>query len=402
MAKSNNNNSDIVYSAIYSVRSNQWKIQNDQYDLLNSVKSLPESHPDFTFDNLEKETIETITSDLSGITSFNEAVKTQANIFSHYYGIKTNKVFEALNLALSLTTEENISQLLDGSLPSGYDNSIEKGVLPTLGAADAYWGTSKPTGVTTLLRAAYYTVTKQKFGSGLNSDESGVFHTFDLPVNYDPNTVLECSYLHKPGTVWQLTVPHSAYSYGGDRPSTKPFRPEDCTSFLEKTYQLPHSSGSSADLYLAARYLGKEDLSMAPSGWLSSTGGSLVKLFDVSNAPIPGDMVAARSFSAEKPQSSSLGTTGHAGLFLGTDGDKIVTLAYNREMKDDIEGFGLESRPFEDSTTKHTFFLKRNNVDFVPRNEKDMPFDFRDLNSFVSRIDDEMFTSGEVTEEEAL
>lgn len=89
MAKSKNNNGNIVYSAIYSVRSNQWKIQNDQYDLLNSLKLLPESYKDFTFDNLDKETVKTITSDLSGITSFNEAVKAQAANFLPYYGIKT-------------------------------------------------------------------------------------------------------------------------------------------------------------------------------------------------------------------------------------------------------------------------------------------------------------------------
>ena len=400
MAKTKNNNDNIVYSAIYSVRSNQWKIKNDQYNLLNSLKSLPESYKDFTFDNLGKEIIKTITSDESGIASFNEAVKAQASIFSHCYGIKTNKVFEALELALPLTTEENVSKLLSASLPSGYDNSIEKGVLPILGADSSYWGSSKTTAVTTLLRAAYYTVTKEKFGSGskASSDESGIFHTFNLPESYNPTTVLECSYLNKPSTVWQLTVPHSGYSFGGDRSSVKQFRVEDCTSFLEKIVQLPNSSGSSADLYLAARYLDKQDTSMAPSDWLGSTGGSLVKLFDVSRTPVPGDVVASRSFSIEKPQSSSLGNAGHAGLFLGKDKDQIVTLAYNRDMP--MEGFGLESRPFENSTTKCTFFLKRNNTDFVPRNEEHLPFDFGDLNSFVSKIDDEMFASGALTEEE--
>ena len=398
MAKSKNNNGDIVYSAVYSVRSNQWKIQNDQYDLLTSVRSLPDLYKDFTFDNLDKETITTITNDLSGITSFNEAVKAQATTFIPYYGIKTNKIAEALKLALPLTTEENVSKLMNGSFPSGYDNSIEKGVLPILEADSSYWGSSKPTVVTTLLRATYYTVTKQKFGSGSSSDESGIFHTFNLPESYNPTTVLECSYLNKPSTVWQLTVPHSGYSFGGDRSSVKQFRVEDCTSFLEKIVQLPHSSGSSADLYLAARYLDKQDMSMAPSDWLDSRSGSLVKLFDVSRTPVPGDVVASRSFSIEKPQSSSLGNTGHAGLFLGADKDQIVTLAYNRDMP--MEGFGLESRPFEDSTTKRTFFLKRNNVDFVPRNEEHLPFDFRDLNSFVSKIDDEMFACGALTEEE--
>ena len=33
------------------------------------------------FDNLDKETITTITNDLNGITSFNEAVKAQATTF---------------------------------------------------------------------------------------------------------------------------------------------------------------------------------------------------------------------------------------------------------------------------------------------------------------------------------
>ena len=51
MAKTKNNNDSIVYSAIYSVRSNQWKIQSDQFDLFESLILLPESYQDFTFDN---------------------------------------------------------------------------------------------------------------------------------------------------------------------------------------------------------------------------------------------------------------------------------------------------------------------------------------------------------------
>ena len=319
MAKEKNTNGDIIYSAIYSVRSNQWKIQDNQYDLLKLLTLLPELYKDFTFDNLGKESVKTLTNDLVGIASFNEAVKAQAEIFSYCYGIKTNKIAEALNLALPLTTEENISRILGGLLPSGYDNSIEKGVIPILGAEGAYWGTSQPTAITTLLRAAYYTVTKEKFGSGSSLDESSIFHTFDLPASYNPSTVLECSYLHKPVSVWQLTVPHSGYSFGGDRASTKQFRPEDCTSFLEKIYQLVPSSGSSADLYLAARTLSAEDVTMAPSNWLDSASGSLVRLLKVSKEPTPGEIVASRTFSEEKPQASSLGSGGHTGMFLGAD-----------------------------------------------------------------------------------
>ena len=140
-----------------------------------------------------------------------------------------------------------------------------------------------------------------------------------MPASYNPSTVLECSYLHKPVSVWQLTVPHSGYSFGGDRASTKQFRPEDCTSFLEKIYQLVPSSGSSADLYLAARTLSAEDVTMAPSNLLDSASGSLVRLLKVSKEPTPGDIVASRTFSEENPQASSLGSGGHTGMFLGAD-----------------------------------------------------------------------------------
>ena len=51
MAKEKNTNGDIIYSAIYSVRSNQWKIQDNQYDLLKLLTLLPELYKDFTFDN---------------------------------------------------------------------------------------------------------------------------------------------------------------------------------------------------------------------------------------------------------------------------------------------------------------------------------------------------------------
>lgn len=270
MAKEKNTNGDIVYSAIYSVRSNQWKIQDNQYDLLKLLTLLPESYKDFTFDNLGKESVKTLTNDLVGIASFNKAVKAQAEIFSYCYGIKTNKIAEALNLALPLTTEENIGRILGGLLPPGYDNSIEKGILPILGAEEAYWGTSQPTAITTLLRAAYYTVTKEKFGSGSSSDESSIFHTFDLPASYNPT---------------------------------------------------------------------------------------------------PGDIVASRTFSEEKPQASSLGSGGHAGMFLGADKGEIVTIAYNRDMPG-MEGFGLEFRPFANSPTKCTFFLKRTDVDFIPTSNR--------------------------------
>ena len=74
MTKKKDTNSDIVYSAIYSVRSNQLEIQDNQYNLLKSLVSLPELYKDFTFDNLGKETVKTIVDDLVGISSFNEAI----------------------------------------------------------------------------------------------------------------------------------------------------------------------------------------------------------------------------------------------------------------------------------------------------------------------------------------
>jgi len=75
MAKEKNTNGDIIYSAIYSVRSNQWKIQDNQYDLLKLLTLLPELYKDFTFDNLGKESVKTLTNDLVGIASFTAPVE---------------------------------------------------------------------------------------------------------------------------------------------------------------------------------------------------------------------------------------------------------------------------------------------------------------------------------------
>ncbi|MCF8493783.1 MAG: hypothetical protein K9G65_00045 [Rickettsiaceae bacterium] len=58
---------------------------------------------------------------------------------------------------------------------------------------------------------------------------------------------------------------------------------------------------------------------MAPSNWLDSASGSLVRLLKVSKEPTPGYIVASRTFSEEKPQASSLGSGGHTGMFLGAD-----------------------------------------------------------------------------------
>ena len=117
------------------------------------------------------------------------------------------------------------------------------------------------------------------------------------------------------GDTLKVTVPHSGYSYGGDRLNGKDLRPHDCTSFLEMSAQLTAGGASTPDLYLAKRVLSEQDLVVVNKSWLNTAGGSMVSLFDINTStPKPGDVWAVRKFSESKAIDSSLGYSGHAGI----------------------------------------------------------------------------------------
>ena len=374
MAKSTTGQ-QIITNAAMHMRKTQNKIHSEQEQLLSLIKLLQENeeYSDFNFANLAKFVQQSLLNEIESVGAFNKAIlaNKEAGCITPY-GIRTHKLLEILEGTIELATEENIGHLLAGRYVSGYHNEILD-VLPTLGQKDEFWGTSKPTFLTTLMTSMYNVIT----GLGiLNIDDSAMFHTFHLPESFDTTLVGKPSLFINIDDFSILTT-HSGYSFGGDRLNCKEFRPQDCTSFLEMIVQLPANGASTVDLYLTARSLLKESLPVVDSSWLESAGGQMVKLFDI-NTKIPkaGDVWTCRKFNEASPLGSSLGYSGHASIYLGRDGEDMVTFAYNRDIPK-IEGFGIESRVAEYNPETHfQCLLHRKDTGFTSFQEA---YPFKDL-----------------------
>ena len=315
-----------------------------------------------------------------------------------HYGIRTNKLSEALEGASILATDSNISGILGGNFPSGFDNSIGES-LPVLGAKESFWGTSKPTFLTTLLETIIFSLTGETSDSSYLEygylskywyrSKSAIFHTFSCPEGFARNGLEDSIFVNVVDTV-KVTVPHSGYSYGGDRLNNKDLRPHDSTSLLEMSAQLTAGGASTADLYLAKRVLSEQSLVGVDKSWLKSAGGSMVSLFDINTStPKIGDVWAVRKFNESRAIDSSLGYSGHAGVYLASEKGNVVTLAYNRDIPH-IEGFGLEIREFEEnSETRDQFWLTRKSESFKPIDA--YPFNgLSDLGGLVFFVDHQL------------
>ena len=389
MAKRHNTGQKIITHAAKHMRNTQHQIKEEQDQLLALMNFLQENQEsfDFTFDNLPALVQASLESETLSVQTFNQAVAAnKAAGCSPHFGVRTHKLLEILEGTKELATEQNIGRILDGTYAAGYDNSVTKS-LPIIAEKNGFWGTSKPTFSTTLMQVMSHVIMGMPVGV---TEHLATLHTFQLPKEFDATLLVKSSlFINIDGPSVALTIPHSGYSFGGDRLNSKEFRPQDCTSFLEMTAQLPENGASTADLYLAKRVLSKQSLVVVDESWLESAGGQMVKLFDVNQgAPKPGDIWACRKFSEARPIDSSLGCGGHAGIYLGRDKENVVTLAYNRDMPH-MEGFGVESRATEhkSSSTKDPFLLTRRDTDFTPSREAVYPFknlsDIAGLTAFV-------------------
>ena len=391
----------IITDAVTHMRKTQYAMSTEQNELLKSIKLLAEDpkYAEFTFDNLSSQSKKTLESEMLSVEKLNKAILSnrEKGCLAHI-GIRTNKLADALEGASKIATDSNISCILEGKLPNDFNNDLDT-LLPELGKTDSFWGTSKPTFLTTLLETIHFSVT----GKASDSSVSTIFHTFNCPEIFDSSGLISSLFINVEESV-KVTIPHSGYSFGGDRLNDKHFRPHDCTSFLEMSAQLTAGGASTADLYLTKRLLSKQDLVVVDESWLNSAGGSMVSLFDINTKmPIPGDIWVVRKFNETNPIKSSLGCGGHAGIYLGTDSGNIVTLAYNRDMPH-IEGFGFEFREFEEnSKVRDQFWLTRNSTNFQPTRDA-YPFnDLSDLAGLINFVDsqiEEPQLSGELKIEE--
>ncbi len=389
--------SEFIYSAISHMRKTQHEIRDNQNVVLKLMKEVPSNFLDYTFDNLARDCREHITKQKVKIFELSKVTSK-----SKIHGVNSHKLLEASSGALDFSTDENISALLSGRLPSAYNNDIPTGELPRLGGGP-YWGTSKPVFVNFTFAVISNFLTGQKINHA-TIGQTSIFHSFPMPEGFVPseeNDIMWLSSQEKLGpkkeTQYFLTVPHCGYSWGGDRMNfAKLYKPQDCTSFLEMIYSLPPSTASSADLYLAAQSGVGVDPDTIVADWSRSSSGSLVKLFNVNKNPSHGDIMVARTFNALKP-SGTIGAGGHAGIVLYQESiTDFITLAYNRNMPF-MDGFGIEKRTCLNNSEKQTFFLSRKPGD-IPLLEGPA-FDPRDISSYVTAIDKqvnpESFLTGE-------
>lgn len=130
---------NIVPKVIYDIRSTQHRMKSDQDSLLATAKSLSETYPDFTFDNLDSMMRSTIAKDLLATGTFNVLVRIQHDPTSCPvpYGIRFNKMSDILSAVNAIASEENVAAILGGHLPCGYDNTLGR-MLPTLGEEGTY------------------------------------------------------------------------------------------------------------------------------------------------------------------------------------------------------------------------------------------------------------------------
>jgi len=387
MAKKQEIGQQIITQAAKHMRKTQHQIKTEQDHVLASIKSLHESQLffDYTFDNLSILIQQALKSEILSVQTFNKAIAAnKATGCSPHYGVRTHKLLEILEGTKELATEQNIGRILEEQYAAGYDNSVPK-LLPVIAEIDSFWGTSKPTLSTTLMQVTKCVLLDIPLS---NTRYSATLHTFQLPEEFDTTLLKNSSlFINIDGPSVAFTIPHSGYSYGGDRLNSKEFRPQDCTSFLEMTAQLPANGASTADLYLTKRVLSEQGLVVVDNSWLGSSGGQMVRLFDINQvAPRPGDVWSCRKFNEANPMDSSLGCGGHAGIYLGRDEENVLTLAYNRDMPH-IEGFGIERRATEhkSNSTKDSFLVTRTDRDFTSDREEDV-FPFRDLSDIPDLI----------------
>lgn len=370
--------SEFIYSAIFHMRKTQHEIRDDQNVVLSLIKEVPSHFPDFTFDNLARDCRKHI---IKQKVKISELSKITAK--SKIHGINSHKLLETSDGGLDFCTDENISTLLSGRLPSAYNNDIPTGELPRLGIGP-YWGTSKPVFVNFTFGIISNLLTGQKINHA-TIGQSSIFHSFPMPEGFVPSKDDDVMWLSSTESQYFLTVPHCGYSWGGDRINAKLYRPQDCTSFLEMVYSLPPATASSADLYLAAQSGVGIDPDTIAAHWSKSPSGSLVKLFNVNKSPSCGDIMVARIFNGQKPL-GTIGAGGHAGIVLYQESSTdFITLAYNRNMPA-MDGFGIETRTCLNTSTKQTFFLSRNPDELSVLEEYPI-FDPRDLGSYVTTID---------------
>lgn len=260
-------NKQLIYKATEQMRQKQYSIQKDQDNLLKAIKETHEEQPEFSEKNYN-EIVQLAENELNNAKLLNEFIKEKEKDLSNTYGIKTNKNYEILNIAneeLKSHADKVIKPILNGKNPDKFNNEIPYAKLPVLSEGE-FWGTSVPSIYTSILTLTKYALNQNKsdykFDHVKEYDNSSIIYGFKFPDKFSHNYKSNLFYSPEGNSLYAI---NSGYSLGGDRLSTNPNKPHDCSSFIESIYNLPKGAVSTYDLYSGYMEINKKPFPVIPS-----------------------------------------------------------------------------------------------------------------------------------------
>ena len=148
---------DLLVAAVKDMQTRQLAIQAEQLALLERNKIAKESLADISGEALVQKFKANVSEDLESITKFNDAIKRYPNPKKIPFAVRFNKMTLIIEGTRDdiFAIDDNIVNLSEGKLPSGYSNEITE--FPKLSSGQ-FWGTSKSTFLSYSLLAMNFTI----------------------------------------------------------------------------------------------------------------------------------------------------------------------------------------------------------------------------------------------------
>lgn len=345
---------------------------------------------------LEKKVLNKLKIDKRFICALNKALESYPAGTDASWSLKTNKMLEILEGAISFV-DLNFASFIasiknNGELAHYHIKTDEKDITIIANPGSSIYGTSKASFLKTALINIYLVCQGKNLLSEIDInndkkywiDQTPNAHVTPLPDQLNPEDIkvndlnfTQCTYFYNDAkTAKGLAFIHSGYTFGGYRNESRyPYQPpellgklngpEDCSSFIGKL-TLEIDQLSTADLWKC--YQSKQKGYPKDPNWEESKIGQLlIKNYKVV-APDnirAGDIWAMRSFDTQKdPEMKGFGKGGHTVLIVDNPGKgkkEVMTLGFNRDMPRN-EGFGEKKFPMHSkpSEGKRIFFFRIN------------------------------------------
>ncbi len=338
----------LALSSVYDTRLRQKAIEKSQ-NIINEQNKLKfEGLEDVSGEAFAREVKIGLTNDLEAIEKANVLIAGYPNKGNIHFSIRFNKMEGALSEVKKIFGEDEsvVVKLAEGKFPSNYDNIVT--TLPDADNKDSFYGTSKPTFLSTALLSVNFTLNNTTIND-IDIIKSGITHVALLPEDFKLPENYRFKYT-KNSDHDGFGFVHSGYAFGGYRnqeklyPNGKALAPEDCASWLTKLLSCSHIV-STADQYIASKMNTSQGFEASKNWETQPMAQYLINNFEnISPENIhAGDIYLHRRFKEDTHSNGDFGIGGHTSIILGsTEPGKVLTMSANREMPS-CEGMALQS-----------------------------------------------------------